>query len=138
MKGDLIINGKDAYEEWGAEMGSGFLDAIAAPCPLKDPVKNEARTAHGVRTVQDEPLKDQRDLTLIFQISGATRDEFRTRKAAFFEELYKRRMTVEIPENGSEVYKLDYTGKSISYSQNTERTFCKIGVKFNEPNPDDR
>lgn len=29
MRGELLINGKDAYLEWGVSMGDKFLDAWA-------------------------------------------------------------------------------------------------------------
>ena len=49
MKGELYINGNDAWTTWGVNMGDGFLDAIDAPLPMKDYIENSSRTEHGKR-----------------------------------------------------------------------------------------
>ena len=36
MTGELIINGKDAYTEWGLSMGDNFLDALGEKAGKKD------------------------------------------------------------------------------------------------------
>ena len=51
------------------------------------------------------------------------------------EELEKGTVNIKIPALGSEVYKLVYLGKNISYALSTDRCFCKISSKFEEPNP---
>ena len=43
MKGELLINGKDAWTTWGVCMGEGFLDSIDAPVPMKDYIENGSR-----------------------------------------------------------------------------------------------
>ena len=58
--------------------------------------------------------------------------------SAFFDELYKGVVDIQIPANSSEVYHLIYTGKSVTYAQSLDRTFGKISAKFNEPNPANR
>ena len=51
MKGELLINGKDAWTTWGVCMGEGFLDSIDAPAPMKDYIENESRLEHGKRVI---------------------------------------------------------------------------------------
>ena len=135
---DLLINGKDAYTTWGIRMGSGFIDVLAAPSPLKEFVSNKSRLEDGKRVVVNAPKQEERDIALTFTIEGSTKIDYNSKKKAFISELYKGKVSIQIPENGDEVYHLIYTGKNVTYSQNISQTFGKITCKFNEPNPADR
>ena len=46
---ELIINGKDAFTEWGIRMGDGFLDTRNGYFPMKEYITNNARTQDGVQ-----------------------------------------------------------------------------------------
>lgn len=135
---DLIINNRNAFTEWGVRVGDGFLDAIGAPAPMKDFIENKSRLEHGKRVIINNPKLDERDVTLTFTIQGNSQADYQSKKSAFQNELYKGALTIQIPSNGSEIYHLIYTGKSISYAQSLDRIFGKLTVKFNEPNPSDR
>lgn len=135
---DLIINNKDAFTEWGVQIGDGFLDAIGAPAPMKDFIENKSRLEHGKRVITTNPKLDERDITLTFTIQGSSQADYQVKKTAFQNELYKGAMTIQVPANSSEIYHLIYTGKSISYAQSLDRTFGKLAVKFNEPDPSKR
>lgn len=132
---ELILNGKNAFTEWGVKMGDGFLDALGTPAPMKDFIENKSRLEHGKRVIVNNPKLDERDLTLTFTIQGSSKTDYQTKKAAFQNELYKGSMTVQVPANSGEVYHLIYTGKSLTYAQSLDRTFGKLSAKFNEPNP---
>lgn len=138
MKGELFINGKDAWETWGVNMGDGFLDAIDGFAPMKEFIENESRLEHGKRMIYAEPRVASRDLTLRFTIRGGNESDFRAKKKAFEMEMYKGKIEVVIPALGDDIYKLTYSGKSVSYAMNVTRTFCTISAKFEEPNPKDR
>lgn len=135
---DLIINNRNAFTEWGVRLGDGFLDTIGAPAPMKDFIENKSRLEHGKRVIINNPKLDERDVTLTFTIQGNSQADYQSKKSAFQNELYKGALTIQIPSNGSEIYHLIYTGKSISYAQSLDRTFGKLTVKFNEPNPTNR
>lgn len=135
---DLLINGKDAFLEWGIRMGDGFLDAIDAPLPMKEYVENESALEHGKRVLTTNAKIDSRELTLVFTIEGDSESDYRGKKKAFEAELYKGNVNISIPVLGIDVYKLIYKGKSISYGLSLDRTFGKISSKFEEPNPADR
>lgn len=132
---DLLINGKDAFREWGIRMGDGFLDAIDAPLPMKEYVENESALEHGKRVLTTNAKIDSRELTLVFTIEGDSESDYRGKKKAFEAELYKGNVNINIPVLGIDVYKLIYKGKSISYGLSLDRTFGKISSKFEEPNP---
>lgn len=138
MTGELYINSKDAWTEWGINMGDGFLDAIDAFAPMKDYIENDSRLEHGKKVITSIAKVASRELTLHFTIKGDTASDFRTKRKAFETELQAGSVTVKVPSIGNDVYKLIYLGKSISYGMNTARTFCTISAKFEEPNPTDR
>ena len=138
MKGDLFINGKDAWETWGVNMGDGFLDAIDGFLPMKEFIENDSRKQHGKRVLYVEPKVASRDLTLHFTIKGEDESDFRAKRKAFESQLYKGKLEVVVPALGGDIYKLTYLGKSVSYAMNITRTFCTISAKFEEPNPMDR
>jgi hypothetical protein len=138
MTGDLIINGKDAFSTWGVRMGDGFLDAIDGFNQMKDYIENESRLEHGKRVITDNAKVDSREITLQFTIEGSSESDYRSKKKAFQTELEKGAVSIKIPALGSEVYKLVYLGKSISYGLSLDRCFGKVSSKFEEPNPTER
>lgn len=138
MKGDLIINGKDAYTTWGVSMGDSFIDNIEAPASLKDYITNESRAEHGKRVITDSSVMKvaSRDVTLQFHIFGKTPELYMANKKAFQAILYSGVVDIKIPARGSEVYHLIYQGKQVSFSQSA----CDgmLSAKFEEPNPMNR
>ncbi len=138
MTGNLFINGKDAFSTWGVRMGDGFLDAIDGFNQMKEYIENESRLEHGKRVITDNVKVDSREITLQFTIEGNSESDYRTKKKAFQTELEKGPVNIKVPALGSEVYKLVYLGKSISYGMSLDRCFGKVSSKFEEPNPTER
>lgn len=138
MSGDLIINGKDAWTTWGVRMGEDFLDVIDGFNEMKDYIENESRLEHGKRVITENTKVASREITLQFTIEGNSESDYRTKKKAFQTELEKGAVNIKIPVLGTEVYKLAYLGKNISYGLSLDRCFGKISSKFIEPNPMDR
>ena len=134
--GDFKINNVDAYTTYKARMGSGFIDALEAPLQLKDPIENASRTEHGVRMLVSKK-KDKRNVTLSFNIHGATKAEFLTNKAAFENALYNGTVDIQI-EGRAEIYHLVYSGKSVTYKHSYNGRFGVMTCGFIEPNPDNR
>ncbi len=138
MKNDLLINGKDAYTFLGVRMGEGFLDVLGASSPMKEFIENKSRLEHGKRVIINDPKIDEREITLSFTIEGNSQSDYQAKKKAFFEELYKGVVDIQVPANSNEIYHLIYLGKSVAYAQSLDQTFGKISAKFNEPNPANR
>ena len=134
---ELLINGENAYTTWGVRMGEGFLDVIGASAPMKDFIENKSRLEHGKRVINN-PKVDEREITLSFTIEGNSQSDYQAKKKAFFDELYKGVVDIQVPANSNEIYHLIYLGKSVAYAQSLNRTFGKISAKFNEPNPANR
>ncbi len=135
---ELLINNKNAYTTWGVRMGDKFLDTIGASSPMKEFIENKSRLEHGKRVIVNNPKLDERDITLSFTIEGNSKSDYQAKKKVFFDELYKGTVDIQVPANSSEIYHLIYLGKSITYAQSLDRTFGKISMKFNEPNPANR
>lgn len=135
---ELLINNKNAYTTWGVRMGDNFLDVIGTSSPLKEFIENKSRLEHGKRVIVNNPKVDERDITLSFTIEGSSKSDYQAKKKAFFNELYKGAVDIQVPPNSDEIYHLIYTGKSVSYAQSLCGTFGKISCKFNEPNPTNR
>lgn len=135
---DLLINTQDAYTTWGVRMGEGFLDVLGASSPMKEFIENKSRLEHGKRVIINDPKIDEREITLSFTIEGNPQSDYQAKKKAFFEELYKGVVDIQVPANSNEIYHLIYLGKSVAYAQSLDHTFGKISAKFNEPNPANR
>lgn len=138
MTGDLLINGRDAWTTWGVRMGDGFLDTIDGFNEMKDYIENESRLEHGKRMITDNAKVASREITLQFTITGNSESDYRAKKKAFQSELEKGAVTISVPALVSEVYKLVYLGKNVSYGLSLDRCFGKVSSKFCEPNPTDR
>lgn len=138
MSGDLIINGKDAWTTWGVCMGDGFLDAIDGFNEMKDYIEDESRLEHGKRIITDNAKVASREITLQFTIEGSSESDYRTKKKAFQAELERGTVNIKIPDLGTDVYRLVYLGKNVSYGLSLDRCFGKVSSKFCEPNPMDR
>lgn len=132
---DLLINNKDAYATWSVRMGEDFLDVLGASSPMKEFIENKSRLEHGKRVIINNPKVDEREITLSFTIEGNSQSDYQAKKKAFFEELYKGAVDIQVPANSNEIYHLIYLGKSVTYAQSLDRTFGKISSKFCEPNP---
>lgn len=135
MTGDLLINGRDAWDTWGVRMGDGFLDTIDGFNEMKEYIENESRLEHGKRVITENAKVASRQITLQFTIEGDSESDYRTKKKSFQAELEKGMVNIKVPALGNDVYKLVYLGKSVSYALNSDRCFGKVSSKFEEPNP---
>lgn len=138
MTGELYINGKDAWIEWGVNMGEDFINEIDAFVPMKELIENDSRLEHGKRILLANPRVASRELTLHFTIKGDSETDYRAKRKAFEQELQKLAVDIKVPAIGTEVYHLVYLGKSVAYALNLSRTFCTVSAKFEEPNPMNR
>lgn len=136
-KGQLKINGKDAYTEYGVSFDDTALSALMTPASLKENIENDSRLEHGKRQVKDtDPKKDTRDLTLQLNITATGSEQFFERYAKFCAVLDKRWLDIETIFQKGVVYHVKY----ISCSQFSEYngTIGKFVLKVNEYNPNER
>lgn len=136
MTGELLINGKDAFDILGTSIGEGFFDALLAPAPKKEYITNSSRLKDG-KSITGNAKYDERSVTLVFDIEGSNTSDYLNKLKLFYTELGTAPMLLKVPPLGSDIYKLYYQSSS-GFALNAAKTHSKVTVKFTEPNPTDR
>lgn len=141
LKGHLYINSKDAWTEWGAVPGKGFLDALFTPPPMKPLIENASRLENGKR-VDGLQRFDTREVTLTFNIHSKDKGGATSLAFELVKEFTKNaQVTIYVTLDGSgSLTQRTYEGvfvykKSTTYKTNTRRTICTLAVKFEQPSP---
>ena len=86
MKGELTLNGKDAWTEYGIEMLFGAYAALICPAAAKEYVTNESRTEDGKEYAPGMRF-DERSLSLPMGIRASDRSEFYDRFTRFVKDV---------------------------------------------------
>lgn len=136
MKGELFINGKDAYLTWGISMDDTSLSELMTPPANKAVIENESRLQHGKRVVMSDLKLDQRNLTLQINLTATTEAQFFARYSDFCKELATGVLDIKTKYQPDVVYKTIYL--SCGQFSQFMRGIGKFSLKLNEPNPNDR
>lgn len=136
MTGELFINGKDAYTEYGMSLEDGAISALLTPPPLKEFVENESRIENGKKIIVGYPVYDARDISLAFHIVAPTKEAFFTKYQALCAVLQKGIVKIKTKYQADTVYKFVYN----SCTQFSQYSFgiAKFTLKLTEANPADR
>lgn len=103
--GELFINSKDAYVEWGVSLEPGGVSALMAFPPQKLPVVNKNVTAAGAVVVCGSGLVDERHLELPLHITAPSFSSFLRRRASFESELRRAgSLTLDLVVGPAELY----------------------------------
>lgn len=137
--GELYINNKDAYDEWGVSMDSSALSALMSPPPMKSYVENKSALTDGKQVLvcaTFPPKVDERNITLTINLTANNETQFFARYASFCAELEKSTLDIRTKYQPSVIYHTKY----VSCSQFTQfmRGMAKFSLKLNEPNPKNR
>ena len=136
-KGQLKINKKDAYEEWGISLTDGAMSALMTPPPMKDFVSNESRLEHGKRILYDYPRMADRDVSLPIHLTAKSQDEFIMRYEKFCNDvLMQGYLELWTEYQPTTIYRLNYL--SCRQFQAFMDGIGKFILTLNEPNPADR
>lgn len=139
MKGEVYINGQDAYTRWGLSLTEGALAAILTPPPSKDYITNDSPLEDGTRYALTEaslPHTAQRELTLPVHFAAPDRETFLNRYAAFCTEVLEgRKIDLSLPATGK-TYHLLY--KQCTQYSHIFGQLAKFSLKVVEPDPTDR
>lgn len=73
MTGQLYIDGKDIYTDFGLCVTGGYNDVVAFP-PLKSVKSNEWQEEDGVEADLSSPVLNTRDISLKFVVWGSNKD----------------------------------------------------------------
>lgn len=136
MKGELYINGKDAYVTWGISMDDTALSALMTPAPNKELIENKSRLEHGKRVIVSNPKKDERNLTLQINLTALDRDTFFARYYSFCRELDSGILEIRTKYQPTVLYRTIYV--SCQQFSQFMQGIGKFVLKLNEPNPMDR
>ena len=136
MKGDLYINGKDAYAEWGLSLDTTGLSALMTPAPNKEMAQNKSRLQNGKRVLVQTVKVDERTVNLMLNLTAKNEGEFFSRYEAFCRELAKGELEIRTRYQAGIVYRMVY----VSCQQFTQfmRGIAKFSLRLNEPDPTDR
>ena len=86
-KGELFINNKDSYANWGISMDTSSLSTLMTPPPNKGFIENKSRLEHGKRIITTTPKIDERNLTLTINLTAKNEDDFFEKYNSFCQEL---------------------------------------------------
>lgn len=148
--GQLTINSKDAYNEWGISMDSSALSALMTPAPIKSLIENDSRLEHGKEVItsytkvnEDDTTEDvntvkvdSRDLTLTLNLTAPDLATFLSRYASFCEELATGKLDISTSFQSGVIYHCIY--QSCQQFSEFMLGIGKFTLRLTEPNPKNR
>lgn len=137
LKGQLYINGMDAYTTWGIFLEETALSALMTPAPNKEFISNKYRSKDGKTVVKHNPRLDERDITITFNMTAKDADTFMANYAKFCEEvLANGELVIRTRFQPNVWYRCIYLSCN-QFSQFIQE-MAKFSLKLNEPDPSDR
>ena len=136
-KGELFINGLDAYERWGVSLSDTALSALMTPAPQKKFISSKSRLKDGKSIVVNNPKVDERSVSIAIHLIARNEAEFFSNYEKFCNEvLAKGYLTIETKFQQGVIYKMEY--ESCSQFSQFMRGIAKFTLKMTEPNPNNR
>lgn len=141
MKGNLYINGLDAFETWGIDLEDGAVTNLMTPPALKELVRNSSRLEHGRRYVVPTsgyatPKYDERQVDLPIHLISTSSTDFFAKYQAFCDDvLIKGAFTLWVRHIPHKLFHLVYN--SCSNFNQTWRVVSVMTLRCTEPNPED-
>lgn len=151
MKGELIINGKDAYTEWGVSFDETALSTLMTPPPIKALIENDSRLEDGKTMIVSKTTTnsdgksttisvvkvDSRDITISMNITASSKEEFLQRYWKFCQDvLEKGVLDISTSYLSGVVFHMIY--QSCSQFSELRLGIGKFTLKLTEPNPKNR
>lgn len=136
MTGELYINGKDAWAEWGILMDGTSLSSLMTPPTVKDYPSNTCRLKHGTSYLTNNPKLAERDITLSLQFVAENETLFFAHYQSFCDELSNGTVDIQTKYQQGKVYHFLYKSCT-SYSQ-FRHHLAKVSLKLTEPDPTNR
>lgn len=135
-KGELKVNGYDAFEKWGISLSSTSLSALMTPPPQKEFVSNKSRNENGARVVVVDPRVDERQLTLEMHLKAPNETEFFRRYGEFCQQLATGRLQIETKYQPGIKYRVIY--ESCTQFTQFMRGIAFFTLRLTEPDPTNR
>lgn len=136
-KGELFINGIDAYEEWGVSLSDTSLSALMTPSSLKKFISSKSRLRDGKTIVVNDPKVEERSVSIAIHLTARNEiDFFRNYEKFCKDVLAKGYLTIETKYQEGVIYRFEY--ESCSQFSQFMRGIAKFTLKLTEPNPNNR
>lgn len=135
-KGQLDINGYDAFERYGMSMDSAALSALMTPAGNKENLHTVSRVMHGQRVSKNVVRKASRQLTIVFQICAKSEEDFFAKYELFCEEVLDKGFMTITTSFQKKSYRVEYNACQ-QFAQYM-RGIAKFTLKLTENDPTDR
>ena len=136
-KGQLYINGEDAYLTWGIFLAETALSTLMTPAPNKEFISNKYRSKDGKTVIKHNPRLDEREITLPFNMTAKDSTTFMTNYARFCEDvLAKGELVIRTQFQPNVWYRCIYL--SCTQFSPFIQEMAKFSLKPYEPDPSDR
>lgn len=134
MRGEVYINGLDAWSYYGVVLDEGSEEALLLPSPLKTFTSNDMRSHHGKQVFTNNPRLKDRTVSLTFCFLWA--EDYMEKYNRFVDMLQQGIVVLSTKIMGTKMtFNLVYNScrkyTSIQYAG-------KLIVNFEEPNPANR
>lgn len=136
MKGELTINGYDAYSTWGVGLEDGAMEALMTPLSMKEDIVNESRLEHGKRHMTVGNHVDEREITLPIHLVASSKQQYLARYRKFCEMLERQTVEISTKHEKGVVYRCRY--KSCQQFRQFLSGMAVFALRLVEPNPKDR
>ena len=136
MLGQLIINGKDAYSNWGVTLDDTSLSSLMTPPASKEFTENKSRSIDGKIVSVKNPRVEERDFMLQINLTAPNRSLFVQRYNSFCQELATGRLNIATIFLPGVTFKTIY--KSCRQFTQFNGQIGKFILSLNEPDPTDR
>ncbi|MCQ2105943.1 MAG: hypothetical protein MJZ26_09145 [Fibrobacter sp.] len=137
MKGDLFINGVDAYTTYGLGISEAAISALICPPANKELIRNESRLTPGAQYIVGAQVPDERQLTLEAYIKADNITAMYTALNTLYNSVFKAGLfTLKTSDLPDVTFKLKYN----NFRQFTEFNgrLANFILNVTEPDPTDR
>ncbi len=129
----------DAYTRYGISLDDTAMSKLMTPAPNKDVLENKSDLEHGKRVNRssDGVKKDERNVSIILNLTASTKAQFLTKYGLFCTEILdKGFFDIKTAYQDGVVYRMTY----LDCTQFSEFVFGigKYTLSLNEPDPTNR
>lgn len=135
-KGQLKINGVDAFTTYGMSISDGGVSALLTPAANKGYITNKSRLEHGTRYINNNPKVEERSVSVPFHITAKTKEQFFTRYDALCTVFAAGNLTIWTSFAPSKYFHMVYDG--CTQFGEYQQQMAKFVLKLIEPDPTNR
>ena len=137
MRGDLYINNKDAYAEWGVSLENGSVAELLTAPEVKEYITNDCPNEDGIRVSFLNTLRyKSREVQLNICITSKGEEDYLAKYRNFVKTLKSGITEWVLASDTGVCYRLIYK-KMDSFAQ-LQFKIAKFVLNMVEPNPTDR